>query len=85
MAISTLFVSYQLYTVLRVILYTDVNECGDDLLHYCEQVCNNTHGSHSCLCLDGYQLNSDGYSCTGQKEIFHFRQYLYSQSVKVTI
>jgi hypothetical protein len=39
----------------------------DDDLHTCEHVCNNSHGSHSCLCFDGYELNSDGFSCTGQK------------------
>ena len=46
---------------------SDVNECMDDDLHVCEQVCNNSHGSHSCLCFEGYELNNDGFSCTGQK------------------
>jgi hypothetical protein len=45
----------------------DVNECGDDDLHFCEQVCNNTHGSHNCLCFDGYELSIDGFSCNGEK------------------
>ena len=45
--------------------YVDINECSDGI-HSCEQVCNNTHGAHSCLCRDGYRLNSDGFSCMGK-------------------
>ena len=44
----------------------DVNECSDGL-HSCEQMCNNTQGSYQCLCFDGYELTSDGYSCQGEK------------------
>ena len=42
----------------------DINECSDGI-HSCQQVCNNTHGSHHCLCRQGYQLNSDNYTCRG--------------------
>ena len=45
----------------------DINECIDNDLHSCEQMCNNTHGSHSCLCFNGYELNIDGFSCNGEK------------------
>ena len=43
---------------------SDLNECQIGS-HSCEQVCNNTLGSHYCLCFDGYRLNDDNYSCTG--------------------
>ena len=45
--------------------FADINECSDGI-HSCQQICNNTAGSHYCLCFDGYELSSDGYSCTGQ-------------------
>ena len=43
----------------------DVNECMDENLHTCEQLCNNAAATYSCLCFDGYELNSDGFSCSG--------------------
>ena len=46
---------------------SDVNECTDDSLNPCEQLCNNTHASHSCLCFDGYRLNNDSFSCAGME------------------
>ena len=45
--------------------FLDVDECADDNLNICVQECNNTHGSYICLCHDGYELKSDGFSCTG--------------------
>ena len=30
------------------------------------QTCDNTDGSYHCSCWDGYELNSDGYSCYGK-------------------
>ena len=32
----------------------------------CEQVCHNTPGSFICSCVSGYQLDSDGKSCSGE-------------------
>ena len=55
------------YEILELFFVLDVNECVDDDLHSCEQVCDNTHGSHSCLCFDGYELSIDGFSCNGEK------------------
>ena len=42
----------------------DVNECVEGS-HRCSQNCSNTDGSYECSCMDGYQLNSNGYSCNG--------------------
>jgi fibulin 1/2 len=43
----------------------DINECIDENLNTCEQLCDNTAATHNCLCFDGYELNSDGFSCSG--------------------
>ena len=52
-----------------IAIFLDINECVDDDLHSCEQVCNNTHGSHNCLCFDGYELSIDGFSCIGEEPL----------------
>ena len=43
---------------------SDINECQTDN-GGCTQTCDNTDGSYQCSCWDGYELTSDGYSCTG--------------------
>ena len=48
-----------------VSLSSDIDECRVGT-NSCEQVCNNTHGSHYCLCPDGYRLRNDNYSCAGR-------------------
>ena len=42
----------------------DIDECQENL-HSCQHVCNNTDGSYSCGCNEGYMLDSDGQNCTG--------------------
>ena len=32
----------------------------------CENECVNTEGSYICQCYDGYQVDSNGHSCTGK-------------------
>ena len=47
----------------------DVDECTDpeyaDVIP-CTLGCKNTVGSYECTCPDGYNLATDGYTCTGQ-------------------
>ena len=47
----------------------DVDECSDpeyaDVIP-CTLGCKNTVGSYECTCPDGYNLATDGYTCTGQ-------------------
>ena len=45
--------------------FVDIDECSDGA-HSCEQICNNTHGSHHCLCFDGFELETDNATCTGE-------------------
>ena len=48
-----------------MLLNTDVDECvGSN--GGCAHVCNNTEGSFSCGCNEGYLLNSDETSCDGK-------------------
>ena len=54
----------------------DIDECSmqvDD----CEHNCNNTLGSYTCSCNDGYILDRDGIQCNG-KNICHVPVVLYS-------
>lgn len=45
-------------------LIAEINECQDGNSS-CEQACMNTIGSYECACYDGYRLNQDGLTCTG--------------------
>ena len=46
-------------------IYTDDDEC--ELNNGgCSQICNNTLGSYSCFCEEGYTLEFDGFSCSGK-------------------
>jgi hypothetical protein len=45
--------------------FLDVDECSLSN-HTCSHKCNNTVGSFTCSCPDGYQLNNDGSNCTGK-------------------
>ena len=42
----------------------DVNECGVNN-GGCQHTCVSSEGTHHCECKSGYQLNSDGRTCTG--------------------
>ena len=45
-------------------IYVDIDECtqGSD---GCSHNCSNTAGSYFCTCMDGYELESDNHTCTG--------------------
>ena len=45
----------------------DVDECAAGSSG-CAHVCVNTMGSFACGCRDGFQLNSDQFTCTGKCE-----------------
>ena len=47
-----------------LIFYSDINECEQGL-DRCDHNCANTVGSYNCTCMDGYELESDNYTCTG--------------------
>ena len=47
-----------------MIFHSDIDECVQGLAG-CDQNCTNTAGSYYCTCMDGYELESDNYTCTG--------------------
>lgn len=47
------------------VVFIDLDECVEEL-HLCQQVCQNTLGSYRCSCSPGFQLSSDGTSCSGE-------------------
>ena len=46
--------------------FIDIDECqmGTDR---CSHDCQDTSGSYTCSCPDGYTLNSNGYTCNGKR------------------
>ena len=48
-----------------IFLNIDVDECIDSN-GGCAQICNNTVGSFTCRCNEGYLLNCDEISCDGK-------------------
>ena len=41
----------------------DIDECGGEIP--CEYGCSNSPGSYECTCKEGFELNTNGYNCTG--------------------
>ena len=56
------------FVISAKLLVTEINECQErsDL---CEQICVNINGSYDCQCNDGYTLNHDGLSCSGEQQV----------------
>ena len=44
---------------------SDINECANDFLNGCNQICTNTIGSFLCECNSGYELGDDLMTCSG--------------------
>lgn len=63
--------------MLPIIVYVDVDECQDQS-HNCDvnAECYNTHGSFSCVCVQGY--SGDGVGCLGMLTNTNTVLYIYS-------
>ena len=46
--------------------HSDIDECTEGTSG-CDHNCTNTDGSYYCTCLDGYVLESDNHTCTGDE------------------
>ena len=49
-----------------LIIHSDIDECEEGT-DGCDHNCTNTNGSYYCTCMDGYKLESDNHTCTGDK------------------
>ena len=58
-----------------VILHSDIDECEEETSG-CSQNCNNTIGSYYCTCMNGFDLESDGHSCTGNEDTYTYLIYI---------
>ena len=47
---------------------TDMDECLLSI-HQCDMICENTEGSYVCSCGEGYQLDTDEYTCIGNSSL----------------
>ena len=54
-------------------VHADINECDGD--HKCEYKCQNSQGSFTCLCPDGYQLRHDRRTCEGRTCMYMFTEF----------
>ena len=54
------------------VFHLDINECNlDD--NGCQHICVNTEGTYHCECFPGFELDPDGFNCSGRfnYEILH--------------
>ena len=53
------------------LLVSAINECnrpeGDPQRHQCDQICRDKADGYTCECGEGFQLNTDGKSCLGNR------------------
>ena len=47
------------------IVFIDIDECADESLNACNQICNNNDGSFVCECNTGFVLGNDLMTCLG--------------------
>ena len=53
--------------MLGALYFSDIDEC--DGVNDCQQLCQNTEGSYTCSCSEGFTLNSDNRTCNGKRVI----------------
>ena len=63
---AALFVPVSINIRTARFLFIDIDEC-ELMTAGCEQLCENRPGSFICTCIYGYQLQTDGKTCTQSK------------------
>ena len=56
--------SFEMSYVTLYTFHSDIDECEEGT-DGCDHNCTNTDGSYYCTCMDGYELESDNHTCTG--------------------
>ena len=51
------------------IFHSDTDECSEGTSG-CDHNCTNTDGSYYCTCTDGYELETDNNTCTGDNYVY---------------
>ena len=65
---------YSIVMMFLLIFHSDIDECVEGL-DGCDHNCTNTDGNYFCTCLDGYELDADNQTCTGDDYI-HLHAYI---------
>ena len=55
--------------------HSDIDECSEGTSG-CDHNCTNTDGSYYCTCMDGYVLESDNHTCTGDDYVLYTTKLL---------
>ena len=50
----------------------DIDECQENT-HLCNQTCNNTVGSYTCQCQEGFRLDNNAVDCNGMLNISSYK------------
>ena len=53
-----------LLKIIAILLSPDINECAG--INPCQQLCENTDGSYTCSCTEGFNLTASTGTCTGR-------------------
>ena len=61
---------------IMMVFNADIDECSENT-DGCSQMCNNTEGSFTCECIEGYLLDINGTTCNGMyREIIDYISYI---------
>ena len=71
-----MFTYYRFFTII-IYIYTDIDECSLNTDN-CSQICNNTEGSFTCECYDGYVLEANLITCIGMYSIVFIFIHMFS-------
>ena len=66
-----------------ILSHLDIDECEEGT-DECDQNCTNTNGSYYCTCMDGYKLESDNQTCTGNNLLNILYKCVYIRRYKHT-
>ena len=67
----------QVYYYTYTFIHPDIDECSEGTDN-CTQICINTDGSFTCGCSSGYQLDTDGFTCSGKhKCVYNYDYHTY--------